>query len=97
MLFAQTFRYLQRFSHRDFIRTAPVKRIKSIVRGLIYRSLFALYPDARSVQLAYRDLQKARRTRLAPGQFRGSPAGEYQDSYRLLRRVTLTNYTAEPL
>jgi hypothetical protein len=31
-----------------------------------------------------------RRTLLAPGQLYGSPGGEYQDSYRMLRRVTLT-------
>jgi hypothetical protein len=34
--------------------------------------------------------QKARRTLLAPGQLYGSPTGEYQDCYRMLRRVTLT-------
>ena len=34
--------------------------------------------------------QKPRRTLLAPGQLYGSPAGEYQDCYRMLRQVTLT-------
>ena len=41
--------------------------------------------------------QKPRRTLLAPGQLYGSPAGEYRDCCRMLRRVTLTTTTAGPL
>jgi len=44
-----------------------------------------------------RDWQKLRHTLLAPGQLYGSPAGEYQDGCRMLRRVTLTTHTSGPL
>jgi len=46
MLFALTFRQLQSFSSVDYTRIAPVNRIKSIARGLVYRPQFALYRDA---------------------------------------------------
>ena len=43
-------------------------------------------------KILYLDLQKLRRTLLAPGQPRGPAGAGYQDPGRMLRRVTLTNY-----
>ena len=46
ILFALTFRYLQRISSLDYTRIAPVKSIILIVRGLVYRQQNTLYRDA---------------------------------------------------
>jgi hypothetical protein len=59
--------------------------------SLIYQFFPALDKSCiRDNIIVRRDWQKLRHTRLAPGQLYGSPGGEYQDSYRMLRRVTLT-------
>jgi hypothetical protein len=42
-------------------------------------------------------VQKMRHTLLAPGKFRGPADAGYQDSCRMLRRVTQTPFIAGPL
>jgi addiction module HigA family antidote len=71
----------------------PQTRTSEIIKG--NRSITA--DTALRLSCYFGNWQKMRHTLLAPGQLYGSPAGEYQDSCRMLRRVTPTKHTAGPL